>query len=149
MAKIQDGFLLKRLHERSTEVEEQGSFQVGLPGDRDGSPFLRALQSQPAFVLAFPQIVHTARGQQVCKGAMRRAAAEWIDLISQKGQVGVRPQIRSDLLRAGFVDADLSGPQSRVGLLEFVTNLLPRQCLLGEDCCLPRRRSATTQGTIV
>src|SRR5580700_8268341 len=73
-----------------------------------------------------------AAASRLRKRAVRRASAKRIDLITEDSQAGIGPQVRGDLLCAGLIDADLSGSQSGVRRLELVTDLLPRQRLLGK-----------------
>jgi DNA-binding FrmR family transcriptional regulator len=70
---------------------------------------------------------------------MFRAAAEWIDLISNQRQVRIGTQIGCDLLGARLIDADLPRLKRRIRRLEFVPNLLPGHRFLSEATLRQRR----------
>ena len=113
----------------AAQGEEQVALLVGQLRDGHGGALLRAFQAQFALVRPLVQIV----GGDIRKGGAQRAvriAGEGIELIEAGGHVGIGTQVGGDLLRLGFVDADLAGPQGRVGRFEFGPHLRPGQGLL-------------------
>ena len=117
---------LQRLHECAAQAEEQSSLQVGLLRHRDGGALLGALQ--PQFPLVLPLVQVAGRDQR--QGVGQRAVRTWgegVELIERRGEVRVRPQVSRGLLGLGFIDAELAGPQSRIGSFELAANFLPRK----------------------
>ncbi len=130
---IQHRLLLQRLHERAPQIEQQVPLLIGVLRHGDRRPLLRALPPQFALVLPLVQVADGSRRERVGERTVdvraavgRRLRRERIDLIHGAGQVGIGPQIRRDLLRARFVDADLGRPQRRIVGLKTVANLLAR-----------------------
>src|ERR1700693_5383984 len=87
------------------------------------------------------QIAYRCDGQHTSERAVRRPARKRIQLIGSNPQNRIRPKIRGNLLRTGFLNPNLPGQQRRIRRCEFFLNLLPAQRLLRKYARRKRRGS--------